>query len=156
MIFCSTTTTVVHSFVYLSYKVLTEASFFLTTRELWTNDQADTIEFFQQSSESELSMWVLSRLRICVSFIKTCRISKVVTKRVKCRFAGAVNFGALPANSPRKMTPFPQKIKSLRSLVKGFKDDFRFFCWFFLAQNWFALFDDDDKLIWWYADMIIM
>ena len=55
------------------------------------------------------------------------------------RFGGATHFWVLPTDCPRKMTPFPQKIKSLRSLAKGFKNDFRFFHWL-LDQSWLTVF----------------
>ena len=48
-----------------------------------------------------------------------CKISKVITKQVKCRFGGAVNFWALPSRSSRKVTPDIPKFSSLGFLVEG-------------------------------------
>ena len=75
------------------------------------------------------------------------------------RFGKAGAFWASPSNSPRKMTPFRQKFKSLRSLAKGFKDDWSFFP-LILDQNWFTVFAppiiwwSDDMMIWRYDDMV--
>ena len=75
------------------------------------------------------------------------------------RFGGATNFWALPADSPRKITPDVPNFKSLRFLVRGFKDDFRFFRWL-LAQNWLTVFLRgwwyDDLMIWWYDDRMMI
>ena len=59
------------------------------------------------------------------------------------------------AYSPWKMTPTCQKFKSLRSLAKGFKDDWSFFP-LILDQNWFTVFcSTDHMMVWWFDDVMI-
>ena len=59
-------------------------------KNLEKQDRVDAIVFVQKSSKSELSSQFLGRLKIRIGCLKICRVLKVVTKQVKCRFGGAI------------------------------------------------------------------
>ena len=108
----------------------------------------------QNAFQTIPDIWFFDAEKILMKF----SAQKVSMTSKIARFGGATNFWVLPADSPRKITPDVPNFKSLRFLVKGFKDEFRFFRWV-LAQNRLSFFlrgrryDDvmrsyDDMMIW--------
>ena len=121
------------------------------------------LKLWQSAFQMIPDIWFSDAQKIFLMKFSEQKVS--MKSKIAC-FGGATIFWALPADSPRKITPDVPNFKSLRSLVKGLKDGFRFFRWL-LAQNRLTLFlpgwwyDDmmllwyDDSVIWWDGDSTI-
>ena len=72
-------------FVRSSREFFRQRENFLTIRKFQKKVRVDASDSVQETSKSELSSRFLGRWKIC-------KDSKVITKHVKCRFGGPVNF----------------------------------------------------------------
>ena len=86
-----------HSFARLFARSLVAAKicrrrekFFERTLIFEKLERLDAIAFVQESSKSKPHSRFFGRFKICIACLKICKVSKVTTKHVKCRFREAV------------------------------------------------------------------